>query len=155
MRLFAILLCVPLLAGCTGSDGGGGGYSLSEAVVAVDYNGLRDQEEPTQTVVSFDPGSRPAMAQYNDTATVRPDQYTVHDLLLDWSKHTGTPVTIEHHAAHGYRLTAIDGVVAHTTQGGSWHWALFVDGEPTTEGMGTVVVREDSEYLWRFVYSPN
>lgn len=156
MRPLAILLCVPLLAGCvqdaSGDDDAGPDESTQYARVLIDYGDIRD-DEPSETEVPFDPDARPTQADYNETGTPRPDAYTVHDLTLDWSRTTGTPVTIEHHAATGYSVTAIDGVTANTTPGGRWYWALHVDGQPATGGMGTVVVEDGSEYLWKFTHA--
>lgn len=159
MRPPAILLClcVPLLAGCAQDDSRDDGASGSDddtryAFVRIDYGDIRD-DEPTETEVPFDPASRPATASYDGSGTPHPDAYTVHDLTLDWSKTTGTPVTIEHHAATGHSVTAIDGVTANTTPGGRWYWALHVDGQPATGGMDAVVVEDGSEYLWKFTHS--
>lgn len=166
MRLPAILLCATLLAGCVGPsstdgepDPGAPGdpdpaAGTLHAILTVDHGDLRD-DEPVQTVVTFDPASRPAMHLYNDTGTPRSDAYTVHDLLVDWSTESGVPITVEHHAALGYSVTSIDGVTAHSTQGGRWHWALFVDDGRNTEGIGSIPVEEEAEYEWRFMHTPS
>jgi len=165
MRLPATLLCATLLlAGCaqpssTNGDAADPGDPATpspvealHATIVIDRGELQE-EEPVQAVVTFDPDSRPSMHLYNDTGTPRPDAYTVHDLLLDWSTESGVPVTVEYHAALGYSVTSIDGVTAHSTQGGRWHWGLFIDDERNTQGIGSIPVEDDAEYEWRFMHT--
>lgn len=138
----------------SGSSGSGGdGDVLPVAVVTVDYGDIRPGDEPSRDEVAYDPDARPSRERYDETGTPRPDGYTVHDLLVDWSGQSGVPVTVEHHAAHGFRVTAIDGVTENTTPGGRWYWALHVDGQPVTAAMGTVVVEEDADYGWVFTHA--
>lgn len=125
-----------------------------QATVIIDYNGFRS-EDPQRTThtVPYDPTTQPTRDRYDDTN--RPDAYTTHDLLHDWSNLTGTNHTAQPHDGFGHQLESIDGIVAHTTQGGAWAWDLYIDGEPETASISTITVQQDATYEWRFTHSSN
>ncbi len=144
------MIAMAAMAGCAQDDGETGAEAeaddMEEATLSFDYDGERaDDPQQTSDMVEYDPTERPSMNQYEGVGTDRPDDYTVHDLLVDWSDETGMDVETEHNENLGHQLVAVDGVQAD----GSSYWALYVDGERETAGMGTVEVEEGTEYEFR------
>lgn len=128
-----------------------GSSTTQEATMIVDYNGFRDEDpQRTEHRVSYDPDARPTMPLYEDADTSRPDAYILHDLVSDWSNQTGTDHIAREDGSSGFRLNTVDGVTAHSTQGGSWRWTLAVDGEAETASLNSVRVQPGSTYEWTF-----
>jgi hypothetical protein len=132
-------------------DGPSGGSDTDQATVIVDYNGFRNEDpQRTEHVVRYDPDARPTLHRYEEADTGRPDAYILHDLVSDWSNETGTDHIAREHDDTGFRLNTVDGVTAHSTQGGAWRWTLAVDDEPETASLTAIRVQHGSTYEWTF-----
>lgn len=148
LRLLAVLAALALvaLAGCA-SPSEEGSTETSEATVAFAFDGLRAEDpQRIEESVTYDPDARPTMQLYESTEAERPDAYTAHDLLVDFSEETNTSVDVQYREGLGYKLAAVDGV---PSEDASTFWALYVDGERETAGLGTVVVEPNATYAWR------
>jgi GNAT superfamily N-acetyltransferase len=121
------------------------------AMMVVDYNGFRSEDpQRTEDLVRFHPEDRPTMPRYEAADRDRPDAYILHDLVSDWSNQTGTDYIAREDEEMGFQLASVDGVTAHSTQGGSWVWKLVVDDAPTRTGLDAVEVQPRSTYEWTF-----
>jgi len=133
------------------SDPSGGETRTRQTRMVVDYNGFRDEApQRTEHEVTYDPDARPTAPRYHEADTERPDAYVLHDLVSDWSNQTGNDHIAREDEELGFVLQSLDGVTAHSTQGGAWTWQLTVDGEDETASLNAVRVDPGSTYTWSF-----
>jgi len=148
------VLLVPLVAGCALEQPDGPVATATwHASVGVDFNGTRDGTDNLHATVPFDPAARPAAEAYVGRDITHPDDYTLHDLMVDWSAKTDIPFTTTYYDGLGYSIDAFDGIASASNATEGWFWQLSVDGETAFEGMSTLVVRDGGAYKWTYTHA--
>ncbi len=135
MRILLLAALVVSLAGCTEPQ--------TAAVVTI-----IDDSGEAHTTVTFDPAAYPTADDYVANGKQHPDFYSVHDLMVDWSKTTATDVEFEFFDSSfgwGFFLKSIDGVPG---EGENKFWSLSINGESSTVGASEAPARNGDQVTW-------
>jgi hypothetical protein len=141
-RILPLVVIASVLAGCASPDSDGMSRA-SKATMIVDFchehPGAGGQRKNDTYVREFDPESRPSQPAYDGHAFAHPANYTVHDLLYEWSADEGIAVGTPDapHPEWGYYITAIDGVAGNATH----FWGLYVN-DRMADGMSVQPVAD-------------
>ncbi len=101
-------------------------------------------------LVWFDPSAHASLPLYDGKAAPRTDQYSVHDLMVDWTAQAGKPVEYGYSEAFGFSVSKIDGVGQPLDASLPPYWCYKVNGESADFGISLMTVQPGDVVTWEY-----
>lgn len=122
---------------------------LASATFEAIYTASPDHEATTDTVW-YNPLVLSSKPLYAGTDADRAASYSVHDLMVDWTAQTGTPIEYGGPGAFGFSVNRIDGVGQPLDSSLPPYWCYVVNGEAADVGISLQTVRPGDVVTWEY-----
>lgn len=123
---------------------------LASATFEAKYTMAVPPHPATSDLVWYDPDERASAPLYAEKGVPHPDLASVHDLMVTWTRQTGTPIDYSHSASFGFGVERIDGVGAPISNGTPPYWCYKVNGEGAGLGITLQPVAPGDVVTWEF-----
>ncbi|MEA3142754.1 MAG: hypothetical protein QOG31_78 [Thermoplasmata archaeon] len=101
-------------------------------------------------LVWYDPDERAAQPLYAEKGATHPALPSVHDLMVTWTRQTGTAVGYGHSASFGFSVLSIDGVGAPLSNGTPPYWCYKLNGQSAGLGITLQPIAPGDTVTWEF-----
>jgi hypothetical protein len=100
--------------------------------------------------VWHDPSVHASLPMYDGKGAARTDQYSVHDLMVDWTAQTGRPVEYGYSESFGFSVSRIDGVGQPVDASLPPYWCYKVNGVSADFGISLQAVAPGDVVTWEY-----
>jgi hypothetical protein len=101
-------------------------------------------------LVWYDPDEHASAPQYAQQGATHPPIASVHDLMVTWTRQTGTPVGYGYSASLGFSVLQIDGVGAPLSNGTPPYWCYKLNGATANLGITLQPIAPGDVVGWDF-----
>jgi hypothetical protein len=101
-------------------------------------------------VVWYDPGVHASLPLYDGKAAPRTDQFSVHDLMVDWTAQTGEPIEYGYSESFGFSVSKIDGIGQPVDASLPPYWCYKVDGQTADFGISLQPLLPGQTVTWEY-----
>jgi hypothetical protein len=122
---------------------------LASATFETKYTAYPAHDDGSDTVW-FDPSVRASLPMYDGKAAPRSDQYSVHDLMVDWTAQTGTAIEYGYSESFGFSVSKIDGVGQPVDASLPPYWCYKVDGQTADFGISLQPLLPGQTVTWEY-----
>jgi len=122
---------------------------LASATFETKYTAYPAHEDGTDTVW-FDPSVHASLPMYDGKSAPRADQYSVHDLMVDWTAQTGTAIEYGYSESFGFSVSKIDGVGQPVDAALPPYWCYKVDGATADFGISLQPLLPGQTVTWEY-----
>lgn len=122
---------------------------LASATFETKYTAYPAHEDGSDTVW-FDPSVHASLPMYDGKEAPRTDQYSVHDLMVDWTAQTGTAIEYGYSESFGFSVSKIDGVGQPVDAALPPYWCYKVDGATADFGISLQPLQPGQTVTWEY-----
>jgi hypothetical protein len=123
---------------------------LASATFEAAYTMAVPPHASSSDLVWYDPDEHASASLYAEKGATHPAVASVHDLMVTWTRQTGTPVTYSHSTSFGFGVERIDGVGAPLSNGTPPYWCYKLNGASASLGITLQPVAPGDIVTWEF-----
>lgn len=124
---------------------------LAAATFEAKYTMAVPPHGSTSDTVWFDPDEQASAPMYAANKTTHPAGATVHDVMVTWTRQTGTHIAYTLSSSFGFGVEAVDGVGAPLSNGTPPYWCYKLNGDGTSVlGISAQTVKPGDDIAWEF-----
>jgi len=123
---------------------------LASAQFDVKYTAAVPPHAASSDTVWYDPDEQASKSMYLANGTTHPAGATVHDLMVTWTRQTGTHIAYSYSASLGFGVSFIDGVGQPLTAEAPPYWCYKLNGASASLGISTQTFAPGDDVTWEF-----
>jgi hypothetical protein len=122
---------------------------LASATFETKYTAYPAHDDGSE-LVWYDPSTHASLAMYDGKAAPRTDQFSVHDLMVDWTAQTGKAIEYGYSESFGFSVSKIDGVGQPVDASLPPYWCYKVNGQTADYGISLQPLMPGDVVTWEY-----
>lgn len=122
---------------------------LASATFETKYTAYPAHEDGSD-LVWYDPSAHASLSMYDGKSAPRTDQFSVHDLMVDWTAQTSTAIDYGYSESFGFSVSKIDGVGQPVDASLPPYWCYKVNGQTADYGISLQPLMPGDVVTWEY-----